>query len=113
MKLPVAIRFPFLQSYALAIVGVLALSQPGQARAEESLARHVPAEVGLFVEARGAGDLLTRFTDPQVWSTLAELAGQPARPEEVAEWRRRIRQTVKMEPEEAIRVFALEEGYAL
>jgi hypothetical protein len=104
VKLPVAIRFPFLRSYAFAIVGLLALSQPELARADESLARHVPAEVGLFVEARGAGDLLTRFTDPQVWSTLAELAGQPARPEDVEEWRRRIRQTVKMEPEEAIRV---------
>ena len=97
-------RFPLSRFVAFAIVGLLALSQSEQARAEESLARRVPADVGLFVEARGAGDLLTRFTDPQVWTTLAELAGQPARPEDVADWRRQIRQTVKMEPEEAIRV---------
>ena len=104
VKLPVAMRFPLSRFVAFAIVGLLALSQSEQARAEESLARRVPADVGLFVEARGAGDLLTRVTDPQVWTTLAELAGQPARPEDVADWRRQIRQTVKMEPEEAIRV---------
>lgn len=86
------------------MVGLFALGWCRPARAEESLAKSVPADVGLFAEARGAGDLLTRFTEPQVWTTLAELAGQPARPEEVADWRRRVRQTVKMEPEEAIRV---------
>ena len=74
------------------------------ARADESFARNVPADVGLFVEARGANDLLTSLTEPRIWTTLAELAGQPSRPEEVENWRERIRQTVQMNPDEAIRV---------
>lgn len=75
------------------------------ARSEQppGLSGAVPANVGLYVEVRGIEDLLARFTDPQIWSTLAELAGQPAQPEDVAEWRARVRQTIKMEPEEAIR----------
>jgi len=74
------------------------------ARAADALARWVPADVGLYAEIREAGDLLSALTDPQIWSTLAELVGQPAQPDEVARWRERIRQTVRMEPEEAIRV---------
>lgn len=85
-----------------ATVVLCALGLPCQVGADDSLARSVPAEVGLFAEVRNAGDLLTRLTDPQIWTTLAELAGQPARPEDVADWRRRIQQTVKMKPEEAI-----------
>lgn len=83
---------------------LLLLSLLPQAGADDSLARSVPADVGLFVEVRGVGDLLTALTEPQVWATLAELAGQPARPQDVAGWRLRIRQTVKMDPDEAIRV---------
>jgi len=70
---------------------------------EETLARAAPADIGLFVEIHGADDLLIRLTEPQIWSTLAELAGQPAQPADVADWRMRIRQTIKMAPEEAIR----------
>jgi hypothetical protein len=88
----------------LAAAALFALSLSGPVWAEDTLARSVPADVGLFAEIRGAGDLLTALTDPQIWTTLAELAGQPAEPKDVAKWRRRISQAVKMEPEEAIRV---------
>lgn len=77
---------------------------PGELRAQDSLADAVPADVGLYAEIHGATDLLATLTEPEVWSTLAELAGQPARAEDAAEWRRRIEQTVKMQPDEAIRV---------
>ncbi|GAG02899.1 unnamed protein product, partial [marine sediment metagenome] len=43
-----------------------------RAQDAESLARLVPADVGLFVEARGADDLLVPLTEEQVWITLAE-----------------------------------------
>ena len=77
---------------------------PAYALDDESLARLVPADVGLFVEARDADDLLIPLTEEQVWITLAELAGQPARPEDAREWRRRIHDTIKMEPKIAIEV---------
>lgn len=104
MNPPVANRLAFSRFIPLAIVALLALGQTALAGADESLARHVPADVGLFVEIRGGGDLLTRLTAPQVWTALAELAGQPAQAEDVAVWRKRVRQTVKMTPEQAIRV---------
>ena len=94
-----------MRGHRFILISLLAGSCLSAANAEESadLARFVPADVGLFVEVRGVEDLLARFTDPQIWSTLAEFAGQPSQPEDVAEWRARIRQTIKMEPEEAIR----------
>ncbi|MFQ5807841.1 MAG: hypothetical protein ACE5I3_15455, partial [Phycisphaerae bacterium] len=92
------------QLASLTTAAALLLGLPGAVRADDSLAQFVPAEVGLFVEVRGAGDLLTALTEPQVWTTLAELAGQPAQPEDVDKWRRRIRRAVKMNPDEAIRV---------
>lgn len=69
---------------------------------EHSLARYTPADVGFFVELRGGADVLAHLTEPQLWTTLAELAGQPAQPEEANEWRRLVMQTVRMTPEEAI-----------
>lgn len=80
------------------------LAWPEVLPAQDSLARAVPADVGLYAEVHGATDLLATLTEPQIWSTLAELAGQPAGVEDAAEWRRRIQQTVKMQPDEAIRV---------
>lgn len=77
---------------------------PLRAQDDESLARQVPADVGLFVEVRGADDLLVPLTEEQVWITLAELAGQPARPEDAREWRRRIEETVTFKPKTAIEV---------
>ena len=74
------------------------------ARGDDSLAKYVPAQTGLFVEARDVEDLLTSLTEPQVWLTLAEMAGQPANEKEAQQWRERVRQTVKMEPDQAIRV---------
>ncbi len=88
----------------LAFAAFLPLGLIGHVRGDDSLARSVPADIGLFAEIHDAGDLLTALTDPQVWTTLAELAGQPAQPKDVAKWRQRIEQTVKMKPEEAIRV---------
>lgn len=87
-----------------AVIGVAVLAVRPAAASEESLADAVPADVGLFAELHGASDLLTALTEPRLWSTLAELAGQPAQPEDTARWRQRVRQTVRMEPEEAIRV---------
>jgi hypothetical protein len=63
----------------------------------------VPSDVGFFVEMRDAADLLTTLTEPQIWSALAEFAGQPARPEDAESWRKQILQTIKMEPAEANR----------
>ncbi len=72
------------------------------ARADDSLARYVPADVGLFIELRGADDLLRPLTEAQIWLTLADFAGQPARPDEPEEWRQRLQQTIHMTPDEAI-----------
>ncbi len=98
----------YLRIVALLVAGAGGLFQaePLAVRclADESLARHVPAEVGLFVEAHEAGDLLIPLIEPQVWTTLAELVGQPANPADAELWRRQIRETVKMEPDHAIRV---------
>lgn len=84
-----------------AIAILLSVVSPG--RADESLARAVPADVGLFLELRQAEDLLTPLVEPQVWLTLAELAGQPAALKETEQWSQRVEQTVKMSPAEAIR----------
>lgn len=74
---------------------------------KDSLAHLTPADIGLFVEVRGLDDLLESLTDPSVWLTLAELAGQPARPDEVTQWRRTIQTGIGMQPAEAIhRLFA-------
>lgn len=72
-------------------------------RADESLATVVPAEAALFIELRQAEDLLVPLVEPQLWLTLAELAGQPAALNDTAEWRRRVEQTVRMSPTDAIR----------
>lgn len=86
------------------VPAALLLSIAGYARAaEESLARFVPASVGFFVEVSDAADFLTTLTDPQIWSALAEFAGQPARAEDAEEWRRQVLKTIKMSPDEAIR----------
>ncbi len=71
--------------------------------ADETLAPQVPADVGIFAEIHNAPDLLTTLTEPRIWTTLAELAGQPADPRDAAFWRQRIQQTVGMEPNEAIK----------
>lgn len=76
---------------------------PRAGAGDDSLARYVPADAGLYVEVRGATDLLIPLTDSTLWMTLAELAGQPARPEEIEGWRRQIRDSIGMTPEQAIR----------
>ena len=88
-------------AFLLAIVIVIGPT----ARADEpdSLARQVPADVGIYAEVTGATDLLTSLTEPQLWTTLADLAGQPSRLEDAAAWRLRIRRAIKMSPDEAIR----------
>lgn len=74
-----------------------------RAAADDSLAKSVPADIGFFVEIRDASDLLIPMLDPQIWTTLADLAGQPAQAEDAAIWRQQIEKTVKMDPEQAIR----------
>ncbi len=64
----------------------------------------MPADVGLFVEGQELDDLLLPFSAPQAWLVLAELAGQPARPEEALQWSAQVRQTTGMDPAEAIRL---------
>jgi hypothetical protein len=87
----------------LAVVAGMLFTAIAAARADESLARAVPADVGLFVELRQADDLLIQLVEPQLWLTLAELAGQPASLKETEAWRRRVEQTVRMSPADAIR----------
>ena len=72
--------------------------------AGETFASLVPADVGMFVELYDAPELLEALSEPQLWSTLSELAGQPARAEDARLWRQYVRAVVGMEPEEAIRV---------
>lgn len=72
--------------------------------ADESLASRAPASTAFFAEARNAWDLLVPLTQPQVWTSLAEVAGQPARPEDVEAWKAQIRAAVKLEPAQAIRL---------
>lgn len=73
------------------------------ALADTSLARVVPADVGLYIELRDADDLLVPLAEPQLWLTLADLAGQPAALGETAHWRRRVEQTIGLSPTDAIR----------
>lgn len=68
----------------------------------DSLARVAPASAGFFVEMRGAADLLTAMAEPQLWTALAEIAGQPATAEDAVVWRQRVARTVRMSPAEAI-----------
>lgn len=70
-----------------------------------SLAGEAPADVGLFVEARDAEDLLVPLTEPQLWTALAELVGQPARAEDARAWRDQIKHTIGIEPVNAIKMF--------
>lgn len=80
---------------------------------EQTLARYVPADVGLFVELREGEDLLVPLLEPQLWATLARIAGQPARPEDASEWEKRIRETVNLAPADAIRtLFARRVAFA-
>lgn len=80
----------------------LAAAKSVPAVADETLAKQVPADVGLFVEVRDAGDLMLPLLDPQIWSTLADWAGQPAHADDVVAWREQINRTVRMTPEQAI-----------
>jgi hypothetical protein len=92
----------------LPVLGVLALVYPVPFAvaqlAPDSAAHLVPADVGIFVEVRNAEDLLTKLIEPQLWTGLAAIAGQPADPAETRKWREIIQRSVAMEPEEAIRV---------
>ncbi|MCA9244847.1 MAG: hypothetical protein KDA32_12880 [Phycisphaerales bacterium] len=93
---------------AVSLLATLALSIAPQAGAQNdvdksSFAKLVPADVGLYVEARLAEELIIQLTEPHIWSGLANLVGQPATPDDVEEWRRRIRATVGMEPARAVR----------
>lgn len=72
------------------------------AAADDSLAKEAPAESGLFVELRNGADLLAGLLEPQLWTTLAEVAGQPARVEDVDEWRKQIQRAIHVEPLAAI-----------
>ncbi|MGE0481959.1 MAG: hypothetical protein AB7Q17_15975 [Phycisphaerae bacterium] len=94
---------PNRRTWTMAGLGLLAGVWSAPARAGDSLAAFVPADAGLFVEMRGADDLLIALTDEQVWLTLADLAGQPANAGEVEQWRAQIRHAIGMDPAEAIR----------
>ncbi|MBK8913602.1 MAG: hypothetical protein IPM64_03205 [Phycisphaerales bacterium] len=106
MRTESAFAFGRRRASAALLAGVLAIGGAACAWAQPaaSLARHVPADVKLFVELGGDADLLIPLTDAHVWSTLAELAGQPASADDAAEWRRRVNHTLLMEPDEAIRL---------
>ena len=109
MKLHPPALFPrcYIRPIAALLCGGCLLS-PGYGQSApapaDSLAASVPADVGIFVEVRRAEDLLTALLEPQLWSTLAEFAGQPSSAGDVEQWRRQVRATVRMDPDEAIRV---------
>ncbi|MGD8454571.1 MAG: hypothetical protein PVJ57_22380 [Phycisphaerae bacterium] len=88
----------------LVLLPVCPTGTAGPTDIDDSLARFVPRDVGLYVEGRGIADVILPFIDPQAWLTLAEFAGQPAAAEEAALWRQRLWQTLKMPPAEAVRV---------
>lgn len=88
-------RVPLRCGFPAALLLTLLLGLPRAAALEpavpeDSLARTVPAGVGLFVELRNGAELLTPLVDPQVWVTLAELAGQPAALPDTEQWRHRV-----------------------
>ncbi|GMU82712.1 MAG: hypothetical protein AMXMBFR47_25830 [Planctomycetota bacterium] len=85
-----------------AFVALASLALPERAAADDSLAKEAPAESGLFVELRNGADLLAGLLEPQLWTTLAEVAGQPARVEDVDEWRKQIQRAIHVEPLAAI-----------
>ncbi len=95
-------------------VCVLLLALPSLADTEEttspdtSFAQQVPADVGLFVELHDGDDLLIPLTESETWATLSALVGQPAAAAETATWRQRIRQTIGMDPIDAIRALFAE-----
>jgi hypothetical protein len=68
----------------------------------QQFARWAPADAGLYVEIRNCNDLLTALSEPQRWTALAELAGQPAAPADAARWRERVQATIGMPPATAI-----------
>ena len=70
---------------------------------DPSLALYVPADIGLFVEARHADDLLIALSEPDLWITLADLAGQPAQQADAKNWQERIERTLGMPPRDAIK----------
>jgi hypothetical protein len=87
----------------VALLATLTLSVGAAAQPEESLATRVPADVGLFIELRNAGDLLLPLVEPQMWLTVAELAGQPANLAEMEQWQHRVAQVITMSPADAVR----------
>ncbi|MCG3125905.1 MAG: hypothetical protein CHACPFDD_00732 [Phycisphaerae bacterium] len=89
----------------IALIATATLSAAAGDPSEDSnsLTPLVPADAGLYLELRNADDLLIPLTEPQVWLTLAELAGQRANPEDAEAWRRQIEKTVQMDPPTAIR----------
>lgn len=68
------------------------------------LSRFVPADTGFYVEATNAGDLLLALAEPELWSALAEIAGQPAAAEDSLEWERRVEQSLGLKPRAAIQL---------
>lgn len=85
-----------------AAIVAAALLAAGAAYADNGFAGLVPADVGLFVELREADDLLVQLVEPQLWLTLAELAGQPASLRETEHWRQQVQQTLQLSPPDAI-----------
>lgn len=92
-----------LLALSLLLVCLLGIARAA-AQAPGTLAQHVPADTGLFIEGTQINDLLLALAEPRAWQVLAELAGQPASLEEAQQWRQRVRATIGMEPEQALDV---------
>lgn len=90
------------QLLALALLASASFSETALSD-DQSFARRVPENVGFFAEVRNSEDLLLQLIDPQLWVALADIAGQPARPEDTEDWKLRIRATIGMSPDEAVR----------
>lgn len=89
---------------ALAALCVALLPRP--LLADDEIARQIPADVALYVEARDAADLLGALLEPELWTAIAELAGQPSAPESPEIWRAQIRRAVRMDALEAVQTLA-------
>lgn len=77
------------------------------------LADRVPADVGLYIELRNAADLIAPLVEPELWLSVAALAGQPAKLPDTVQWQERVRQTLGMMPAQAVQVlFAREAAFA-
>ncbi len=78
------------------LAALMAVAAFGDTRSPPPLTHYAPASTGLYVEVNDSADLLLALSAPELWSALAELAGQPADAPDAAGWRRELERTLGM-----------------